>query len=65
MAKSKSKSKSLTVTLKRSVSGRLPRHKATINGLGLRRINHTVELQDTEAVRGMIEQVKYLLEVHE
>ncbi|MEL0606657.1 50S ribosomal protein L30, partial [Pseudoalteromonas undina] len=37
--------------------GRFPKHKATLGGLGLRRINHTVELEDTACVRGMINRV--------
>jgi large subunit ribosomal protein L30 len=36
-------------------------HRATVRGLGLRRINHTVEVIDTPAVRGMINKVAYLL----
>jgi large subunit ribosomal protein L30 len=36
-------------------------HRATVRGLGLKRINHTVELQDTPAVRGMINKVYYLV----
>ena len=44
----------LSVTLIKSFCGRLPAHRATVNGLGLKRINHTVELQDTPQVRGMI-----------
>ena len=53
----------LSVTLIKSYYGRLPEHRATVNGLGLKRINHTVELQDTPAVRGMIKKVSYLLKV--
>ena len=45
------------VTQVKSSIGRLPKHKATLRGLGLRRINHTVELEDTACVRGMINQV--------
>ncbi|ALU43427.1 MULTISPECIES: 50S ribosomal protein L30 [Pseudoalteromonas] len=51
------------VTQVRSSIGRLPKHKATLRGLGLRRINHTVELEDTPAVRGMINQVSYMVKV--
>ena len=51
------------VTLVRSVIGRIEAHKATVKGLGLRRMHHTVELQDTPAVRGMINAVGYLLKV--
>ena len=53
----------LSVTLIKSFSGRLPAHRATVKGLGLKRISHTVELQDTPEVRGMINKVSYLLKV--
>jgi len=53
----------ISVTLIKSFYGRLPVHRATVNGLGLKRINHTVELQDTPEVRGMINKVSYLLKV--
>jgi large subunit ribosomal protein L30 len=55
--------KKIRVTQTKSVAGRLPKHKACITGLGLRRIGHTVELQDTPAVRGMIEKVYYMVRV--
>ncbi|GAP76805.1 MULTISPECIES: 50S ribosomal protein L30 [Pseudoalteromonas] len=51
------------VTQVRSSIGRLPKHRATLRGLGLRRINHTVELEDTPSVRGMINQVSYMVKV--
>ncbi|MDG1097498.1 MAG: 50S ribosomal protein L30 [Methylophilaceae bacterium] len=51
------------VTLVKSIIGRLESHRATVKGLGLRRMHHTVELQDTPAVRGMINKVNYLLKV--
>jgi large subunit ribosomal protein L30 len=53
--------KKVKVTLVKSVIGTKQSHRATVIGLGLRRINHTVELQDTPAVRGMINKVSYLL----
>ncbi|WP_447554953.1 50S ribosomal protein L30 [Vreelandella sp. EE22] len=53
----------IKVTQVRSTIGVLPKHKATMNGLGLRRIGHTVELEDTPAVRGMIHKVTYLVRV--
>ena len=49
------------VTLVKSFYGRLPKHRATVTGLGLKRINHTVVLEDTPSVRGMINKVSYLL----
>ncbi len=39
------------------------RQRATLRGLGLRRLRHVVELEDTPAVRGMVEKVKHLVEV--
>jgi large subunit ribosomal protein L30 len=55
--------KTVKVTQTRSAIGRLPKHKATLRGLGLRRINHTVELEDTPAIRGMINRVNYMVKV--
>ena len=55
--------KTVKVTLVRSTIGKLPKHRATVKGLGLRKIGHTVELEDTPAVRGMINQVQYMLKV--
>jgi large subunit ribosomal protein L30 len=64
MAKAKKEAgATVKVTLVRSVIGRIEAHKATVKGLGLRRMHHTVELQDTPAVRGMINKVNYLLKV--
>lgn len=57
--------KMLKVTQIRSINGRLPSHKATVVGLGLRRMHHMVEVQDTPAIRGMINKVAYLLKVEE
>ena len=57
------KKKTVSVTLVKSFYGRLPKHRATVTGLGLKRINHTVELEDTPEVRGMINKVSYLLKV--
>ena len=55
--------KTLFITLMKSPIGRLKNHKASIAGLGLRKIGQTVELEDSPAVRGMIKQVAYLLKV--
>ena len=57
--------KTVKVPLIKSTIGRLPKHKDTVKGLGLRRIGHTVELEDTPSVRGMINKVSYLLKVEE
>ncbi|ATG15781.1 TPA: 50S ribosomal protein L30 [Providencia alcalifaciens] len=57
--------KTIKITQVRSSIGRLPKHKATLVGLGLRRIGHTVEREDTPAVRGMINLVSYMVKVEE
>jgi large subunit ribosomal protein L30 len=53
--------KKIKVTLVKSVIGTKPEHRACVRGLGLRRLNHTVEVIDTPANRGMINRVSYLL----
>jgi large subunit ribosomal protein L30 len=63
MAKAKKDATSIKVTLVKSVIGRIEAHKATVKGLGLRRMHHSVEVQDTPAIRGMINAVGYLLKV--
>ncbi len=55
--------KTLKVTLVRSPIGTRSDHRATVVGLGLRRLNQTRELEDTPAVRGMINKVAYLVRV--
>jgi large subunit ribosomal protein L30 len=55
--------KKIRVTLLKSVAGIRRTHVATVRGLGLKRINHAVELADTPAVRGMIEKVSYLVRI--
>ena len=57
--------KTIKITQTSSSIGRLPKHKATLVGLGLRRIGHTVEREDTPAVRGMINAISYMLKVEE
>jgi len=53
--------KTVKVTLVKSLIGTKQSHRATVRGLGLRRMNSSSELQDTPAVRGMINKVSYLL----
>lgn len=53
--------KTLKVTLVKSVIGTIESHRACVRGLGLRRMNHTVVVEDTPSVRGMINKVNYLL----
>lgn len=58
-----SQEKTVRVTLVRSIAGRLKNHRACAMGLGLRRIGHSVEVQDTPSNRGMINRIHYLLKV--
>lgn len=55
--------KKIKVQLVKSTAGRLKKHQACVAGLGLRRIGHTVEVEDTPSVRGMIERVSYMVRV--
>jgi len=55
--------KTLTVKLVRSPIGTKQSHRETVRGLGLRKVNSTRELEDTPAVRGMINKVSYLVQV--
>ncbi len=57
--------KHLKVTLVRSAQGRLKSHQACVRGLGVRRMHHSVVLDDTPENRGMINKVSYLLKVEE
>ena len=57
--------KRLRVTLVRSKSGRGAKQLATVHGLGLRKVRQTVEVEDTPAVRGMINKVIHLVRVEE
>ena len=53
----------LTVKLVRSIAGTRESHRATVRGLGLRKLNSTSTLEDTPSVRGMITKVQYLVKV--
>jgi large subunit ribosomal protein L30 len=55
--------KTLTVKLVKSVAGTREDHRATVRGLGLRKLNSSRTLEDTPAVRGMINKVAYLVQV--
>jgi len=61
----KSNAKSVKVTLIKSVFGQLKQHKATVRGLGLRRIRDSAVLADTPEVRGMIRASGHLLKVEQ
>lgn len=53
----------IKVTLTKSYIGAIPKHKKTLEAMGLRKLNKTVELPDNEATRGMINQVRHLVTV--
>ena len=55
----------LKITLVKSTIGAKPKHKKTVEALGLRKLNKTVEMPDNESVRGMVQQVRHLVKVEE
>ena len=55
----------LKVTLVKSTIGAIPKHKKTVEALGLTKLNKTVVLPDNAATRGMVAQVKHLVKVEE
>lgn len=55
----------LKITLVKSTIGSLPKHRKTVEALGLKKIRYTVEMPDNAAVRGMIDQVRHLVKVEE
>ena len=57
--------KMMKVKLVRSTSGRLKSHQACVRGLGLRRMHHVVEVEDTPSTRGMVNRVCYMVQVLE
>lgn len=57
--------KTVKVTQVKSAIGRLKNHQACLRGLGLRRMNHTVEVIDTPENRGMINTINYMVKVEE
>jgi large subunit ribosomal protein L30 len=57
--------KTIHITQVKSSIGRLSQHKSTLIGLGLRYIGHTVQREDTPAIRGMIRLLSYMLKIQE
>ena len=55
----------LKITLVKSTIGAIPKHKKTVEALGLKKLNKTFELTDNAASRGMVAQVKHLVKVEE
>ncbi len=62
---SQAKTKQLKVTLVRSLHGRLKAHKACASGLGLRRLHHSVTVEDNPCTRGMINRISYMVKCEE
>ena len=65
MAAKKAETKKLRITLVRSTIGQVPKNRATIKAMGLRKLNQTVELPDNAATRGQIQKVKHMVKVEE
>lgn len=57
--------KKIKITLVKSLIGTKQSHRATVRGLGLRRLNSSAELQNTPSIRGMVNQVAYLVKFEE
>ncbi|MSS64084.1 50S ribosomal protein L30 [Velocimicrobium porci] len=55
----------LKITLVKSTIGAIPKHRKTVEALGLKKLNKTVEMPDNDAVRGMVWQVRHLVKVEE
>lgn len=55
----------LKITLVKSTIGAVPKNRKTVEALGLRKLNHSVEMPDNDAVRGMVRQVRHLVKVEE
>ena len=55
----------LKITLVKSTIGAVPKHKATVASMGLRKLNQSIELPDNAATRGQIQQIRHLVKVEE
>ena len=62
-AKTPADAKRLKITLVKSTIGFGKKQAAVVEGLGLRRINHTIEVPDTPSIRGMMHKIRHLIEV--
>lgn len=65
MAAKKEAAKTLKITLIKSTIGQVPKNRATIEAMGLRKINQTVELPDNASTRGQIQKVRHMVRVEE
>lgn len=57
--------KMLKITLVKSPIGAVPKHKATVNSMGLRKLNKSIVVPDNAATRGQIQQIRHLIKVEE
>ena len=64
-AKKAAETKKLKITLIRSTIGQVPKNRATVEAMGLRKLNQTVELPDNAATRGQIQKVRHMVKVEE
>ena len=55
----------LKITLVKSTIGAIPKHRSTVEALGLKKLNKSVELPNNAATKGMIAQVRHLVKVEE
>ena len=55
----------LKITLLKSTIGAIPKHRKTVEALGLKKLNKTVEMPDNAATRGQIQQIRHLVKVEE
>ena len=55
----------LKITLVKSTIGAIPKHRKTVEALGLKKLNKTVEMPDIAATRGQIQQIRHLVKVEE
>ena len=65
MAAKKAAAKTLKITLVKSTIGQIPKTRATVEAMGLRKLHQTVELPDNEATRGQIQKVRHMVKVEE
>ena len=65
MAAKKAATKTLKITLVKSTIGQIPKTRATIEAMGLRKLHQTVELPDNEATRGQIQKVRHMVKLEE
>ena len=65
MAEKKVTDKKLKITLVKSTIGQVPKSRATIEAMGLRKLNQTVELPDNASTRGQIQRQRHMVKVEE